>query len=132
MSELNQDLSNKWIITEALANAVVTATATQTTGADTQDWKRATVLVSVGAITGGGTVTLSLTSSDTVGGSYTAETSADVFVGGAPAAIDAAGIYAYDIKLGALDSRFIKVVLTEADTYSASTSATIVAESRDI
>jgi hypothetical protein len=120
---LNADLSASVSSILALAPADTTATATQTTGVDTAGWRSAKVVLNLAGITGAsGSWTLSLTSSDTVGGSYTAETAATTFVGGAPAAVvhADAGINVWDIDLDGLDSRFIKCVLTKANTISAS------------
>ena len=129
---LNADLSSNVSSVLALAPADTTATATQTAGADTSNWKSAKVVINLAGVTGsGGTWTLSLTSSDTLAGSYTAETAATTFVGGAPAGlVDAdAGVNEFDIDLDGLESRFIKVVLTKSGTISASLlSATIEAE----
>lgn len=126
MSGLNTDLSSKWQTVEVFEPAVITSTTTQATGVSTRDWKRAALIVDVGTITGGGSVTVSISTSATVGGSYAADT--DAFVGDEPAAINAAGLYVYNIDVEALSNPFIKVVLTEAGTYSAATSAVIVAE----
>lgn len=97
---------------------------TTITGAeiDSAQYSKATVVFHLAGITGGGNWTVGLTSSDTSGGSFTAETSADVFIGGAPAALvnADAGVVAYDLDLGMLDRRYIRVVITKAGTISAS------------
>ena len=134
MSGQSRDWSSELTITELVAPADTTDTATSA-AIDTENMKRATVLFHFEGITGGGSWTVSLTSSDTSGGSYTAETSANVFTAGAPAALEDgdAGLVAYDLNLDRLESRYIKVVITKADTISASVlSAALIAEKQRV
>ena len=120
---VSKDISSDVVSYLALAPADTTATATQATGLDTANWKRAKVVLNLAGVTGsGGTWTLSLTSSATLGGSYTAETAVTTFVGGAPGGVTnaEAGINTWDIDLDGLERRFIKCVLTKSGTITAS------------
>ncbi len=134
MSAVSRDRSAELDHTELVAPADTTATATSA-AVDFSGVKRASVIFHLEGITGGGDWTVSLTSSDTSGGSFTAETSADVFTAGAPAAVaDAgAGVLVYDINVDRLSKRYVKVVITKSGTISASVlSAVLVTEKRVI
>ncbi len=97
-------------VIQAIPAADLSADAATAAGIDLQSYRKAYVVVNWGVVTDG-TILPSITSSDTLGGSYTADTN----VLGTPTAATAAtdltcGVFAIDVKNA---KRFIKVALTE-------------------
>tara|TARA_R110000787_G_scaffold26337_1_gene73672 strand:- start:307 stop:702 length:396 start_codon:yes stop_codon:yes gene_type:complete len=100
-------------VTQAVAPAVHTATATQAAGIDTALYRKLVVVLDYGVVTDG-TWTTTITTSATVGGSYVAD---DGLVTGEAFTVvtstEDAQVYEVAIDLDALDNRWLKVVQTE-------------------
>lgn len=118
------DNANQVEFIECIAPADTAATATGANAIDMSKYVSGQFVLHFTGITGsGGTWTLGLTSATTAAGSYdVTETAASVFVAGAPVGLvnADAGVHVYDVDPRRISRRFVKPVLTESGTISAS------------